>query len=1059
MQKTLFVTSLGGRFPNLLITLTLLSGAFRAGAQVPPRPAAAHAHSPVANNPQAQDSGQTTNAPKKTLLEVHHLPDFCFSVNQSSLKLESSVLSNRPCPNGQVKFHTQNAADVAKALSGASDFDVQAVGTDAIAISQIYSRDPAPAPNSTKLNSLRDTSDSLAKPQLQFAVLVEVSSGSASQSAQQLNAIGVPGVTVATVGNDHLVLQADASADFRIIDFLKKRLADLQWDLPYSVPPTQRLFELTASDVVKSLSPSSTGSAKSDPSAGSSKSDSSSISADDSGGGGKASSAAVSPAVSVTVNATSAQESANPSSKGTSSEPSDINPSASADKSSPLPGSGKSSVSSKIASSASSSKISDTPKPLTMQAVTDTLVFSNADGSDSGVAERTRLITMLDLPRPEVLINMWAFQVSSPSSDVVARRSEAVREAVVHHNELLQHAIENGWDYLSKASRAKTKQNAQAKSFFEPTFYNYVTKTFYIDPALREVLSGAAKPEFKPDPSAGQRDAWGQCTRDAYCLGFAHAFEPLRPTFTNILLTIAASNNPQDVARNTIANMTGLTGCDPGATQAAPGCDLSPVEPGGQIKEASAARDQNQDFAHSPKEFIKCLRHSRGLLEANTYQAIDASSNQQPRHTIQDCEVRDRLVLAQQSIEEKPQSLQLNCFAEQAQSSFAEGAGDHQATRVGLLRAAIADFLFNYKMAQQYPHDFIPYDLSQSAQELNSEFNPLILSFNRDVAAFTENLQTELQCRESVGDNGRWIGDERGTFVNDALLTVRTISGVESLVDTVSQSFFDGTKPPNLTDLVSSVATAEKNIPDVLKANLTSHEAAVLIGALNSVQPAQAKIGRQFTLDITPHSLAGASSAELEVKLTNQESAAPTLFKGDKSSEDNLSRVARHNTSTKVRVESLKLFEVSAFSAVLQRPRSRFPIIPPFFEIPYFGSLVGIPLSGAKEYHRSTAVVSAVIVPTAADLAYGIDFSADRVCEQSNSPFGMPDANGNYTRCHRAKAFSELGGLPFRNYHKALVQCLASGNITSHIGTLLFSADAGSSRCESLRFSDVPPSY
>ena len=75
-------------------------------------------------------------------------------------------------------------------------------------------------------------------------------------------------------------------------------------------------------------------------------------------------------------------------------------------------------------------------------------------------------------------------------------------------------------------------------------------------------------------------------------------------------------------------------------------------------------------------------------------------------------------------------------------------------------------------------------------------------------------------------------------------------------------------------------------------------------------------------------------------------------FTSDKSAEDTLSRVAKHDVSTRVRVESLKLFEISAFSAMLQRPRSKFPVVPPFFEVPYFGSFIGWPLPGAKVYHR-----------------------------------------------------------------------------------------------------------
>jgi hypothetical protein len=113
----------------------------------------------------------------------------------------------------------------------------------------------------------------------------------------------------------------------------------------------------------------------------------------------------------------------------------------------------------------------------------------------------------------------------------------------------------------------------------------------------------------------------------------------------------------------------------------------------------------------------------------------------------------------------------------------------------------VADFLFNYKWSTEYPHDFIPYDLTQSAQELNAEFNPLVLAFNRDVKAFTQNLETELQCKHEANSPNRlnaaaWIGKGDETFLNDGMISVRGISGVESIVDTVTQSFFDATTRP-----------------------------------------------------------------------------------------------------------------------------------------------------------------------------------------------------------------------------------------------------------------------
>ena len=71
----------------------------------------------------------------------------------------------------------------------------------------------------------------------------------------------------------------------------------------------------------------------------------------------------------------------------------------------------------------------------------------------------------------------------------------------------------------------------------------------------------------------------------------------------------------------------------------------------------------------------------------------------------------------------------------------------------------------------------------------------------------------------------------------------------------------------------------------------------------------------------------------------------------------------------------------SGLPVIVQLSRSRFPLLPPLVEIPYIGTVAGIPIPGAKEYHTGTAVLSAMVVPTAADIAYGIRFLHDRVVD------------------------------------------------------------------------------
>ena len=110
------------------------------------------------------------------------------------------------------------------------------------------------------------------------------------------------------------------------------------------------------------------------------------------------------------------------------------------------------------------------------------------------------------------------------------------------------------------------------------------------------------------------------------------------------------------------------------------------------------------------------------------------------------------------------------------------------------------------------------------------------------------------------------------------------------------------------------------------------------------------------------------------MQLNADESAGGPAYTGPGANDPafNTSRVANYDTSTRVRVDSIKLFEVSSFSAIVERSRSRFPLLPPFVEIPYIGTFAGIPLGSAKEFHSSTAIVSAYVVPTAADIAYGL---------------------------------------------------------------------------------------
>jgi hypothetical protein len=160
-------------------------------------------------------------------------------------------------------------------------------------------------------------------------------------------------------------------------------------------------------------------------------------------------------------------------------------------------------------------------------------------------------------------------------------------------------------------------------------------------------------------------------------------------------------------------------------------------------------------------------------------------------------------------------------------------------------------------------------------------------------------------------------------------------------------------------------------------------------------------------------------------------------------------------------VESVKLFEVSSFSAVVQRSKSRFPLLPPFVEIPYIGSILGIPLPAAKEYHSSTAIISAIVVPTAADLAYGLRFVFDQVLDGDGGSCSFlkgSAGSGVTTPCifRRAVSLRDLNKSPIRNFHKYMTTCLATQMKSPFLSAATLPAVQNPGACRYLKFDTVP---
>jgi hypothetical protein len=615
-----------------------------------------------------------------------------------------------------------------------------------------------------------------------------------------------------------------------------------------------------------------------------------------------------------------------------------------------------------------------TPKTQALTSAPDLLVFSEANpGDDAAVSEKRRIIAMLDLPKPEVLVNVWSTQISSENPETVDTSSSQLRRLVAEYNEALQTAIYSGWAVIKNLA-------AVPSAFYDEGFYKYVAYHAVADAARAQAEKGddpntwaanaylnksSADVILPPD----MRSKWGICDSNQYCLGYTELFHPLKPRLTDLLIAVIAAQKPWAVTEQALDQMEGR-----------------------HVEAASA---------ESNSKSCECLDN-------------EGYNGPHP----------------------KPQ---FECFRRIAYALFTIHGEEKRPYALGVLRSAIADFLYNWKIAKQYSHEFSAYDLDQSAQAFNTALTPLIEAFNRDVAAY----QLHLQKMYHHPGNRR-----KKSFTNSGVVTVRTVSGKETVVDTVTQSYLDASEAPTLGDLADSISKAAGGtFPPGVKGNITT---SAIVGAAQALQPSQAKIGRGIKIDIVPRALSGAASAELDLVMNVDESAEPSLYTAGQASakSDNTSRVAKHDTTTKMRIDSLRIFEISSLTARLSRSRGPIPLIPPLVQLPFIGTIIGIPRSAATEYHSSIAVLSAIVIPTAADLAYGTRYEPDRIVTKTCA------FNVSGCEFRSLRTLSDLKK-PVRGYHKAISNCFATGSTSSVVPWSPADLPADKS-CAELKFDDVP---
>jgi hypothetical protein len=528
-----------------------------------------------------------------------------------------------------------------------------------------------------------------------------------------------------------------------------------------------------------------------------------------------------------------------------------------------------------------------------------------------------RAIATIDLPRPQLSLQVWSYQISSKVKNDDSRANEvqrsflAVRRRVLTANDRMTLALQDGFGTLLDRVARLGRHD-----FFDHAFADYLTMRY--------------------------QDCINE---DHYCLGFYRALQApeswaagnrvMDASLSRMFLFLVAAHDAE--ASGTMEAMVNA------------------------MEDRRCVGHAGLYHAHLPDEAALCFSRFRSQLRT--------------------------LVL--------PRNLHI-------------------------LRAALLDFFFQYKQVYVYFNDFIPYDLQRTAHEVDDLFNPVVNAFNQDVDEFVTQTMETVSCEKD--DAQDTCSDQKAKgLVSKGMVQVSALSGTPAQVSGKVNNYFDITPPMSLSDILNpnqNAATALKNVLEPKEITLLT-----AVANMGSQPKIQAQVSRGMTLTVTPTALDTASSAELEVSLDVGEptGAPPGSVNSAITQADILNRVADHQVTTNVRVESLKLFEVSSFTMELTHPQRpmAIPVIGQAWEglfgtMPVADRLFHIPLNPTKIDNRSIAIIRAVVVPTAMDFGESMGFESDRVWDPSTDSTDP------------MFSVQQIGGR-IRPFHKHLMTCITSG--------------------------------
>ena len=303
----------------------------------------------------------------------------------------------------------------------------------------------------------------------------------------------------------------------------------------------------------------------------------------------------------------------------------------------------------------------------------------------------------------------------------------------------------------------------------------------------------------------------------------------------------------------------------------------------------------------------------------------------------------------------------------------AAGGRDVVAENNKIGKAALLDFALQYERLVHDPENFDPYYLQQAAGALNTRLQLNIDALNRDVQeVFVEPTLDRIRliasefCDVSYAQVGR--------------TTVASLSGADATVDAGSVNTFEFTKPLDLADWLTKAHTLGESVGKFIPNPAENVVGAMpysqligLVGALGADRTETRKTKSGISVTITPNVLRNMNSAELDVKLTTGD----PMFSGTEAQgTPQFTRVSQHDVKTRVYVNALDFFDLSAFGsqATMNGGRGYVPVIGPFWrglfgEAPVIGEFLSWRKKPQTVYSQSLALTTSFITPTAMGVA------------------------------------------------------------------------------------------